>query len=54
MTIVEILLCIFIPPVAVAMRKGVGKDLIINLVLWILTFGILGIVHAFWLLSKKA
>ncbi|MBC8011683.1 MAG: YqaE/Pmp3 family membrane protein [Burkholderiales bacterium] len=53
MTIVEILLCIFLPPVAVALRKGAGKDLLINLVLWILTFGILGIVHAFWLLSKK-
>lgn len=53
MTIVEILLCIFLPPVAVALRKGAGKDLLINLILWLLTFGILGIVHAFWLLTKK-
>lgn len=53
MTIVEILLCIFLPPVAVALRKGAGMDLLINLVLWLLTFGILGIIHAFWLLSKR-
>jgi len=53
MTVLEIILCIFLPPVAVAIRKGVGLDLVINLVLWVLTFGILGIVHAFWLLSKK-
>jgi uncharacterized membrane protein YqaE (UPF0057 family) len=54
MTIVEILLCIFLPPVAVALRKGLGTDFLINLILWLLTFGLAGIVHAFWLLSKKA
>jgi uncharacterized membrane protein YqaE (UPF0057 family) len=53
MSIVDILLCIFLPPVAVFLRKGAGKDFVINLVLWVLTLGILGIVHAFWLLSKK-
>ena len=53
MTIVEIILAILLPPVAVFMRKGAGKDLVINLVLWILLLGIGGIIHAFWLLSKK-
>jgi uncharacterized membrane protein YqaE (UPF0057 family) len=53
MTIVDILLCIFLPPVAVALRKGIGQDFWINLLLWLLTFGIFGIVHAFWLLTKK-
>lgn len=53
MTIIEIILAILLPPVAVFMRKGAGKDLVINLVLWILLLGIGGIIHAFWLLSKK-
>ncbi len=53
MTIVEIILAILLPPVAVFMRKGAGKDLVINLVLWILLLGIGGIIHAFWVLSKK-
>ena len=53
MSILEIILAIFIPPIAVFMRKGAGKDLIINLVLWIVLFGIGGIIHAFWLLSQK-
>lgn len=53
MSILEIILCIFIPPVAVFMRKGAGKDLIINLVLWILLLGVGGVIHAFWLLSRK-
>lgn len=54
MTIVEIILAILLPPVAVFMRKGAGKDLVINLVLWILLLGIGGIIHAFWVLSKKS
>jgi uncharacterized membrane protein YqaE (UPF0057 family) len=53
MTIVEIILAILLPPVAVFLRKGAGKDLVINLVLWIVLLGIGGIIHAFWLLSKK-
>ncbi|MCB1104748.1 MAG: YqaE/Pmp3 family membrane protein [Opitutaceae bacterium] len=53
MTLLEIILCIFIPPVAVFMRKGAGKDLFINLVLWILLLGVGGVIHAFWLLSRK-
>lgn len=53
MTILEIILCIFLPPVAVFLRKGAGKDLIINLVLWILLLGVGGVIHAFWLLSRK-
>lgn len=53
MSILEIILAIFIPPVAVFLKKGAGKDLIINLVLWILLLGVGGIIHACWLLSKK-
>lgn len=53
MSILDIILAIFLPPVVVFLKKGAGKDLVINLVLWILLFGVGGIIHAFWLLSKK-
>ena len=53
MSIVDIVLALLLPPVAVFLKKGAGKDLVINLVLWILLFGLGGIIHAFWLLSKK-
>lgn len=53
MSIVQILLSIFLPPIAVFLKKGAGKDLIINIVLCIVGFGIGGMIHAFWLLSKK-
>jgi len=54
MTILEIVLAIFLPPVAVYMRKGAGKDLVINLLLWVLLLGLGGVIHAFWLLSRKS
>lgn len=53
MSILEIILAILLPPVAVAMRKGAGKDLVINIILWIVLFGIGGIIHAFIVLSKS-
>ncbi len=54
MTLVDILLCIFLPPVAVLIRKGAGKDFVINLLLTFLLLGIGGVIHAFWVLSRKA
>ena len=52
MSILTIILCIFIPPVAVLLKKGLGVDFIINILLWIL--GLLpGMIHAFWICSKK-
>lgn len=53
MSIIDIILCLFLPPVAVFLRKGVGKDFIINLVLSLLLVWIGGVIHAFWLLGKK-
>lgn len=53
MTILEIILAIFIPPVAVFLRKGASKDFVINILLWVLLLGLGGIIHAFWVLSKK-
>ena len=49
--IVLIILAILLPPVAVFLQKGVGKDLLINIVLC-LFFWVPGIVHALWLLMK--
>ncbi len=49
--LILILLAIFLPPVAVFLKNGVGKNLIINILLCLL-FYIPGIVHALWLVTK--
>jgi uncharacterized membrane protein YqaE (UPF0057 family) len=54
MSILEIILSIVLPPVAVFMRKGAGKDFVINLLLTICLVWLGGVIHAFWLLSRKA
>jgi len=49
--VVLIILAIFLPPVAVFLKSGVGKDLFINIILWVL--GIVpGMIHALWLVTK--
>lgn len=49
--IVLIILAILLPPIAVFIKKGVGKDLIINILLCIVFF-IPGVVHAVWLVTR--
>ena len=49
--IVLIILAILLPPVAVFLKKGVGKDLVINIILCIF-FYLPGIIHALWLVMK--
>jgi len=49
--LVLIILSILIPPVAVFLKKGAGKDLIINIILCFLFF-IPAIAHALWLVLK--
>lgn len=49
--IVLIVLSIFLPPIAVFLKSGVGKDLIINIILCLLFF-IPGVIHALWLCTK--
>ena len=49
--LVLILLAIFLPPVAVALKRGLGKDLLINILLCLLLF-FPGMVHALWVVSK--
>ncbi len=49
--LVLILIAIFLPPVAVALTRGFGKDLLINILLCLLLF-FPGMVHALWIVSK--
>ena len=49
--LIMILLCIFIPPVAVFIDRGLGKDFIINLILPLIFF-LPGSIHALWLTLK--
>jgi len=49
--IIQIILAIFLPPIAVFLKHGVGKDLIINIVLCVFFF-VPGIIHALWLVTK--
>ncbi|MEP4148610.1 MAG: YqaE/Pmp3 family membrane protein [Halioglobus sp.] len=46
--IVALIVSIFLPPVAVYLKKGAGSDLIINIVLCLLMW-VPGVLHAIWL-----
>lgn len=50
--LVHIILAILLPPVAVFLKSGVGKDLLINIILCCLFF-IPGVLHAIWLITKE-
>lgn len=52
MKLIEIILAIFLPPVAVALSKGLSSDFWINVLLTILGY-IPGVIHAFWVLTKR-
>ena len=49
--LVLIILALFLPPIAVFLKSGVGKDLLINVLLCLL-FYIPGIIHALWVCTK--
>jgi uncharacterized membrane protein YqaE (UPF0057 family) len=49
--VVLIVLAIFLPPVAIFFKNGVGKDLLINIILCLFFF-LPGMVHALWLVTK--
>ncbi len=49
--VVLIVLALLLPPVAVFLKAGVGKDLLINIVLCLLFF-FPGVVHALWVVTK--
>ena len=49
--IVLIILAIILPPVAVFLKSGAGKDLVINIVLTLLGF-LPGVLHALWVITR--
>jgi uncharacterized membrane protein YqaE (UPF0057 family) len=49
--IVMILIAVFLPPIAVFMKKGMGKDLVIN-VLLCSAFLFPGSIHAVWIATR--
>lgn len=46
-----IIVAIFLPPLAVALKSGVGTPLLINIVLT-LVFYVPGLLHAIWVILK--
>jgi uncharacterized membrane protein YqaE (UPF0057 family) len=46
-----IILAILLPPIAVFLKSGAGKDLIINIILCLLFF-LPGVVHALWVVTR--
>lgn len=52
MPILLIVLAILLPPVAVFLKKGAGKDLVINIILCLL-FYIPGVIHGLWIVTQK-
>lgn len=51
MSLLTIILSILFPPLAVALEKGAGKDLLINILLTLLGW-LPGVIHAFYVNSK--
>ncbi|QDE32907.1 MULTISPECIES: YqaE/Pmp3 family membrane protein [Shewanella] len=47
-----VILAILLPPVAVLLKKGMGKDLLINILLCIFFF-IPGLIHALWVVLQE-
>lgn len=50
--IVLIILALFLPPIAVYLKSGANRDLVINILLCCLIY-FPGIVHALWLVTKS-
>jgi uncharacterized membrane protein YqaE (UPF0057 family) len=49
--LVALLLAIFLPPVGVAIKKGLGFQLVLNIILTFLGY-IPGIIHALYIILK--
>lgn len=49
--LVAIIVALLLPPLAVFLKKGAGKDLLINILLCL--FGwIPGVIHALWVVTR--
>jgi len=44
-------LAVFIPPIPVFMKTGLGADVLINILLWILGW-IPGVIHSWWIIGR--
>lgn len=51
MSLLMILLTIFLPPVAVAVKEGIGLQFLLNLLLTLIGW-LPGVIHAFWIVSR--
>ena len=51
MSLIMILLTIFLPPVAVAIKEGIGLQFVINVILTLIGW-IPGVIHAFWVNTR--
>ncbi|MBC8282824.1 MAG: YqaE/Pmp3 family membrane protein [Nitrospinae bacterium] len=49
--LIIIVAAVLLPPLAVFLKKGIGKAFILNLILTLFFF-IPGIIHAVWLVTK--
>ncbi|MFN7055098.1 YqaE/Pmp3 family membrane protein [Hyphomonas sp.] len=47
-----ILLTIFLPPVAVAVKEGLGLQLLLNILLTLIGW-LPGVIHAFWVNTRS-
>jgi len=46
-----VIIAILLPPLAVGLKEGVGGQLILNIILWLL-FYIPGLLHALWVILR--
>ena len=51
MTLIEVVLAIFLPPVAAFLKAGLGVQFWINILLTLLG-GLPGMIHALWLVAR--
>ncbi|TQD40266.1 YqaE/Pmp3 family membrane protein [Haloflavibacter putidus] len=51
MSILTIILSVILPPLAVFLEKGLGKDFLINLILSLI-FWVPGVIHALYVNSR--
>ena len=52
MSLLMILLTILIPPVPVAIKEGIGLQLLLNILLTLIGW-LPGVVHAFWVQTRS-
>jgi uncharacterized membrane protein YqaE (UPF0057 family) len=53
MTIIEVILSLFLPPLGVFLAYGISTTLLVNILLTFLGW-LPGVLHAFWVISKRS